>query len=255
MRADPALVPALLERPDIVDAVLGRPGDEEGGLTGVSPFLVFAAAVHRATADLAQASYLPERSGLRQQVPVFDVDQLRDFLGEPMRRLFLAELLASYARVSSGRYWTKTARGWRRRRRYSELDPVALAGLLGAVPAAERVGVYRRLGDLALFLTGVFPDHAQLSALGPLDAGRLLRAAGVARAEQDAWVSTPSIELLEHLGARWYRQAGAQVTTPCGRMVVVAEVADRFRPARRVLNHVADRYLFPAGHQWFAGPG
>ena len=35
---------------------------------------------------------------------VFDVPALRDFLGSPQRRLFLAELLASFTRVSSGRY-------------------------------------------------------------------------------------------------------------------------------------------------------
>ena len=36
---------------------------------------------------------------------------------------------------------------------------------------------------------------------------------------------------------------------------VVAEVADRFRQARRVLNHLADRYLLAAGQSWFSSPG
>jgi hypothetical protein len=39
------------------------------------------------------------------------------------------------------------------------------------------------------------------------------------------------------------------------RLTVVGEVADRFRQARRVLNHVADQYLFPTGNSWFAQPG
>lgn len=34
--------------------------------------------------------------------------------------------------------------------------------------------VYRRLGDVSLFLTGVFPDYVTARALGPVDAGRLL---------------------------------------------------------------------------------
>ena len=38
-------------------------------------------------------------------------------------------------------------------------------------------------------------------------------------------------------------------------LTVVGEVADRFRQARRVLNHVADRYLIGAGTSWFAAPG
>ena len=52
-------------------------------------------------------------------------------------------------------------------------------GLLDAVPDAERPGVYRRLGDVSLFLTGVFPDYVTSRAFGPVDAGRLLRAAGL----------------------------------------------------------------------------
>ena len=39
------------------------------------------------------------------------------------------------------------------------------------------------------------------------------------------------------------------------RLAVVAEVADRFRQARRVLNHVADRYLMGPGTAWFTGSG
>jgi len=34
-------------------------------------------------------------------------------------------------------------------------------------------------------------------------------------------------------------------------MVVVGDVADRFRQARRVLNLLADRYLLTADKPWF----
>jgi hypothetical protein len=36
---------------------------------------------------------------------------------------------------------------------------------------------------------------------------------------------------------------------------VAGDVADRFRQARRVLNHLADRYLLAAGQSWFSAPG
>ena len=51
-------------------------------------------------------------------------------------RFFFVELLASYTHVVSGSTWTATRRGWRRRR-FSELDPVQLAGLLGVVDLQE----------------------------------------------------------------------------------------------------------------------
>jgi len=210
--------------------------------------------VQRAAAELASAGHVPERTGPRQRVPLFDAPALRDFLAAPARRLFLTELLASFTRVASGRYRARVG-GRMRTRRFSELDPVRLAGLLEAVPQAERPGVYRRLGDVTLFLTGVFPDYATAHALGPVNAARLLRAAQLPASQRDRLADTPAIELWEHLGARWYRAARDLAPVATARLTVVGEVADRFRQARRVLNHVADQYLFPSGNPWFAQPG
>jgi hypothetical protein len=253
LRSDPAALPRLLEHPGLFQAVAGGPDAAPGPAAAASPFLVFAVLVQRATVELAAMDHVPERTGPRQRVPLFDAPALRDFLAEPARRLFLAELLASFTRVASGRYRTR-AGGRTRTRRFSELDPVRLAGLLDAVPQAERPGVYRRLGDVALFLTGVFPDYATAHALGPVDAERLLRAAQLPAPQRERLSGTPAIELLEHLGARWYRAARELAPVATARVTVVGEVAERFQQARRVLNHVADRYLFP-GNPWFAQPG
>jgi hypothetical protein len=254
LRSEPATLLRLLEHPGVWRAVLGPDDTAPGRPASASPFLVFAVFVQRATAELASMDYVPERTGLHQRVPLFDAPALRDFLGEPARRLFLAELLASFTRVASGRYRVR-AGGRTRTRRFSELDPVRLAGLLDAVPRAERPGVYRRLGDVTLFLTGVFPDYASAHALGPVNAARLLRAAQLPAAQQERLAATPAIELLEHLGARWYRAARDLAPVATARLAVVGEVADQFRQARRVLNHVADRYLFAPGNPWFAQPG
>src|SRR5713101_9253779 len=207
LRGDPGALVGLLGDPRVFEAVFG-PGDNFGEASGgraipVSPFLTFAVAVHRSAAELASVDHVAERSGAtRQRVPLFDVPDLRDFLGSQARRLFLAELLASFTRVASGRYRVR-AGGRMRTRRFSELDPVRLAGLLDAVPQAERPGVYRRLGDVTLFLTGVFPDYATTRALGPLDAGRLLRAARLPSSQQERLAGTPAMELWEYLGGRW----------------------------------------------------
>ena len=253
LRGDPEALLRLLEHPGLFRAVSG-PGDMPTGGAAASPFLVFTAFVQRAAAELASMDHVPERTGPRQRVPLFDAPALRDFLAAPGRRLFLAELLASFTRVASGRYRTR-AGGRTRTRRFSELDPVRLAGLLDAVPQAERPGVYRRLGDVTLFLTGVFPDYATSYAVGPVDAARLLRAAALPASQRERLASTPAIELWEHLGARWYRAARDLAPAATARITVVGEVADRFQQARRVLNHVTDRYLFPGGNPWFQLPG
>ncbi len=266
LAGDPAAVEALLADPRVFEAVFGPSSSD--AMVLLSPFLAFCVAVHRTVADLAAVDYLPERSGLRQRIPVFDTPELRDFLGSAARRLFLAELLASFTRVASGRYrvpsrWgaagpgSGTGSGARSRtRRFSELDPVKLAGLIEVAPEDSRPGLYRRLGDVSLFLAGVFPDYSAMHAFGPVDVSRLLRSARVPMGERDGLAAAPVLDLLEYLGARWYRAALATAPVRTARLDVVGEVAERFRQARRVLNHLADRYLLgPGTAGWLPRPG
>ena len=260
LRGRPEALLELIGDPRVFRAVFGT-GDAASAPSAraalASPFLIFAVAVHRAAAELESVEHVPERSGQRQRVPLFDAPALRDFLGSAARRLFLAELLASFTRNAAQYRPTPQAQSRSRPprgRRVSELDVVRMAGLLDTVPEAERAGVYRRLGDVALFLTGVFPDYAAGHALGPVSAARLLRAAQVPARQLDQLAEAPAIDLFEHLGAQWYRAAWGLAPARTARLAVVAEVAERFRQARRVLNHVADRCLFPQGNPWFAPP-
>ncbi|HZU74663.1 MAG TPA: hypothetical protein VE990_18040 [Acidimicrobiales bacterium] len=241
---------SALAHPDL-EAVLFFEAEPDDRFLPTSPFLTFAVAIHRTAARLQSTTYVEERWAPRRRVPVFDVEPLRQVLAGPARRLLLIELLASYTHVTSGVSWQRTRRGWRRRR-FSELDPVRLAELVEAVSPAERPGVYRRLGDLALFLTGVFPDHPTVLDMGPVAVERLLRLSGLrGRIDPD----TVGPDLLARLGRHWYRQAvrsaqghGAPVT---GGLAAVAEVAESFDHARRVLNVVTDWYLFPLRQRWF----
>jgi hypothetical protein len=243
---------AVLSSPDLEQVVFG-PDPAFDLRRAASPFLTFAVAVHRVAERLTRTTYIDEWIGPRRRVPVFAVEPLRQLLADPLRRFFFVELLASYTHVVSGSTWTATRRGWRRRR-FSELDPVQLAGLLDAVPAVEKPGVLRRLGDLALFLTGVFPDHTAATSLGrPLAELQLLRAADLAPSRV-APESLNAFQLLELLGARWYRLAARLSPAPSGSVEVLAAIAERFTDARRVLNVVTDIYLFPLREQWFGRP-
>jgi hypothetical protein len=245
---------SALGRPDLEAVVFSARADDER-LIGASPFLTFAIAVHRTADRLRTTSFVEERWTSRQRLPVFDVEPLRELLAEPQRRYFLVELLASYTHVISGATWHRTRRGWRRRR-FSELDMSGLAELHDAVEPAERPGVYRRLGDLALFLTGVFPDHSALLNVDPVALSRLAR---LARLQGSIAEGLDGLELLEELGRRFYRLAvrsarsyGAPSTVG---WTAVGQIAQRFRDARRALNVVTDWYLFPLRERWFGLEG
>jgi hypothetical protein len=257
LRSNPERVDALLGSRAVHDALFGGPEAEP--LLVASPLLVFSVLVHRVAADLEGAAFVDEWLGPGRTVPVFDAGGLRGFLAEPVRRAFLAELLASYTRVASGSVWHRTARGWRRRR-YSELDPLRLAQLLEVVPEAQWPAVCRRVGDLALFLSGVFPEHV---AAHPLEPGqvdrirRLLDATGLEAPapppEDLAMAGGPQrgIWLLEWLGRRAYRLAARAGTAEHE----LLEVADAFGRARRVLNVLTGRHLRPQRERWFPTAG
>lgn len=239
----------LLGSRELEDAVFG-PEDERSVSVGVTPFLVFAVAVHRTAAALETTTFVEERWAPRVRVPVFDVGALRTLVSEPARRFFLVELLASYTKVASGVAFTRTSRGLRRHR-FSELDPSRMVQLLELVSAGERPGIYRRLGDLALFMLGVFPDHLPDLGTGA-SSERLLRISGVpGERAQDLG----SEDLFELLGARWYASAVIQASTAgnpvTGSLEVAGHMSRHFHDARRVLNAVTDRYLFPYREQWF----
>ncbi len=247
--------------PSVFDALFG-PGEGEP-LVGASPFLAFAVAVQRCAHELSSMSYVPEWLGPGRHAPVFDVAQLRSFLDVRRNRFFLAELLHSYTHVASGSVFVRTRRGLRRQR-FSELDPVRLAGLLDVVSETERPGILRRLGDLALFLTGVFPDYVSRRGFAPIEEGRLLRAGGMTDGRRGAGAPGPAlveaagpggaVGLLELLGTRWYRAAFLLLPRPVPEDVaVIGDLPAHFGQARRILGLVTERFLFHQRDRWF-GP-
>jgi len=193
-------------------------------------------------------SFVEEWVGPRQRVPVFDTASLRDFGADRMRRFFLAQLLASYTNVTSGSTLVKTSRGWRRRR-FSELDPMRLIELAELVSEAERPSVYRRLGDLSLFLTGIFPDYAGERLIAERERPGLERA--LATADRERSEGRDGVWLLEQLGRRAYRIAQLAADRRTTMAAVLGDVSHNFGAARRVLNVLTDRYLFPMRRKWF----
>lgn len=242
LRLHPTLLDQLLSAPEVYQRVFSEPGF----LTGLTPRLVFGVMVHRAAAELDEATFVAERVAPGRRLPVFDVGPLRELVGDPDRRIFLTELLASFTRVSGGVKWERTPRGMRRRR-YSELDPFHLAEVLETVPALRRPAVLRRMGDVALFLVGVLPEATASRRPSPPQVERLARTAGVEplAALEVLAGDDGMLGLLEVTGTRWYRSAGDEPG-----FQLLHDVADRFPTARRFLGYLADRYLHHIHTDW-----
>jgi hypothetical protein len=242
----------LLASDNLYDILFGS--EQEAALLRASPFLIFAVLISRAHADLKQANFVDEWMGPSRRVPVFEVAPLQAFSADLSHQLFLAEVLASYTRVASGSFWVHTPRGWQRRR-YSELDLMRLVEMLDIVPESQRAGVLRRLGDLTLFLTGVFPDFSGTRMFRPMARKRLQLAVmaqqGGEPTSRDQNEMT-GLDFLELIGSSSYRQASIATEKTTGSSGTLRDMAGGFGHARRVLNFVTDKYLFPFRDQWFA---
>ncbi|MFZ0218118.1 MAG: hypothetical protein WAM30_19460 [Candidatus Dormiibacterota bacterium] len=254
---DEDAIEAALATAEVWDALFGS--EPEEAIVLASPFCVFAILLERLRHDLQGASFVTERVTVRQRVPVFDVAGPREWLDARHRRLFLADLLASYTRVAGGSIWFRTARGWRRRR-YSDLDPLRLAELVELVPPAQRAAVLRRLGDLCLFLSGVFADHVNVHPFEPRHLQRLARLVGDGEGRGALPEAMPSELVLagggglwemDWLGQRAYRLAARQDATD---RPLLEEIASSFGRARRVLDALARDHLRLSRQDWFQGP-
>ncbi len=227
----------LLEHPEVVAAAL-EPDDPFR--SQVSSFLFFAVLAQQAANDLRTTSFVNEWAGPRQRLPVFDVEPLREFAEAPARVVFVARLLAAFTHPADLPVPANA------------LDIEDVTAWLEVSGPDDRVTLLRHLGDLALFRAGVLADETGPHSMHPDIVERLLRPLHLGEDDLIALLDlfsgpgsfAPGIEAMENLGATWYRAASsAEDNTRAA--LTTSDIASRFRPARRFLNHLADRYLDP----------
>lgn len=131
----------------------------------------------------------------------------------------------------------------RRRLCYSDMDVDSLIRLCSEVGEADRLRYYKRIADVCLFVSGVFPRHAYgQDATAVKDRGRL--SVGMRRRR--------SIEDYEREGRRFYGLAeehpGARAMQLLGIFRVLSEY---FASARKPLTFIASHYLHPRSRSLF----
>ncbi|NNK92211.1 MAG: hypothetical protein HKO87_07240 [Acidimicrobiia bacterium] len=235
----PLYVSDILRRPEVADAILD--GDDSTTLA-VSPLLFFALLVHRSADELATSEWVDDWVGPGSRLPVFDVEPLLEFTDAPGRLLFSARLLVDFAMPAKMPVPV------------DRLDLEGLVTWLDAVEPADQIVLLRRLGDLALFQAGVFPDNNGATTLTATQAELLGRSVQMTDDELELLVDegspTPGLDALEMLSSAWYRAAaeGSEAAP-----VLLCDVANRIRAARRFLNYVADHYLHRLQPDWAVG--
>lgn len=223
------LIEIMLDDPRLVARIKER--QEE--LLFISPYLLFSILLRHVRRRLRERSFTYETAG-RERIAVFDTAALNELLAGPELLNYLAEMLASFTRVQSGVILWREGRKLRRLR-FNSLNLADLSALGHLLPEEERFPVWRRLGDLCLFMAGIFPEHGR----SPLH-GRLAPE-GFGPADYQA------------LGPQYYRMAAQhpQAET-AGYRTVLDRVAANFGLLLKPLRVLAEEHIGFRRAYWFS---
>ena len=218
--------------------------DEETFLR-VSPALYFEVLLRQALRDLETAGYTVERDG-RADLPVFDTPEVVRFLSIQGVLDYLAHMLASFTRVNSYAVPVRIRRGIRRRVVYNDMDIDSLVRLCATADWEQRFGYYKRIADVCLFISGVFPDYA--SPAMRYSVPNRMRTAVSDRTRR-------SLSDYEVQGSQFYGLAEEHDSAQhLGLSGVFRLLRDHFATARKPLSFIASHYLHGSRGLLFGAP-
>lgn len=224
------LLAPMLEDPKLAERLV----NELEVVVRISPYLMFTVLLRRVRRDLAGQSFVLERDARGKCIPVFEAAQAGQLLANPPVRDYLTDMLCSFVRTNIAVLYRQEGRGWQKCK-FSDMDMDDMMALCRLAESELKPRFYKRIADIALFLTGIYPDHAS---------------SFVRRPRSQDWRLVPEYE---REGRRFYALA-ARETEPPGPAPVFEQLAEKFTLAREALNLLSDRYLKPLRARYFDEP-
>jgi hypothetical protein len=236
------IVELLRDKPDLLEPMLedrklaDRLVHEQEAVVRVSPYLLFAVLLRRSWRDIEGQSFVLERDARGKAIPVFEAPRVAQLLAQPAVREYLIEMLCSFVRTNTGVLYFKERGQWRKRK-FSDLDMDDMIALCQLVEPGWKPRLYKRIGDIALFLTGIYPEHTNLFVQRP-------------RSQAVHWRTPPDYER----EGRYFYSAAARDPEPPWPATVFEAMASQFNSARHALNTLGERYLKPLRERYFETP-
>jgi hypothetical protein len=217
-------------------------GDEEI-LLKISPALFFEILLRRTASDLEVAGYTLEADGTLK-IPVFDTREVLGLLAREPVLLYLAEMLSSFTRVESYTLPVRVGKGIWEKIRFNNLDIQSLKNICDLVDEEYRMGLYKRIADICLFILGIFPDYARRDYRYPFSGQLRPHLRGRFRISPEDY---------EKEGRRFYQLAAEQQSArESGRFEVFEILHQNFPKAKKPLNFLAENYLRYTRQKLFA---
>ena len=237
----------IRDKPDFLEVLLederlfARMVADDEILLKVSPQLLFTVLLRRVRKLLRDAAFTVERAP-EGHLPVFDASRTVRLLERPGVLPYLAHMMASFVRTDSRAVLVRRGLAYQRRV-FSDMDVDDLMEMAEMVEPERRFAVYKRLGDVSLFLVGLFPEHVSR----PQGRPRGVTAAWGARQRRPR-----EPEEYVRLGEASYRRAAdEQPAQRMGLSEVLAVLGDHFVLASKPLN-VLSRQIIPLQRfYWF----
>jgi hypothetical protein len=203
--------------------------DDPESIIKISPNLLFTVLLNRVKCNLENQSYTVERQD-RHQVLIFDSKEVVDLLHDKRILRYLADLMVSFVRINSYSVHIRVKRGVWRKFRFSDFDIDSLIRYSQMIEADRRFQSYKRIADICLFVTGVFPDY-----INTFRKQSTLRLGVAAQKRRE--------EFAEH-GRYFYRAASRQRTAQILELNdVLLQLSENFTLATKPLTLMTSRYL------------
>ena len=216
------------------EKVFQRVMNDEEAFLKISPGLFFEILLRRAGEDLKTRGYTLEKDRTRK-IPVFDGQEVGGFLNrEPLLR-YLADMLSSFTKIESYTIPILIRKGIWRRIRFNDLDITSLRSCCEVVEDPHRFAFYKRIGDICLFILGIFPEYPRQDYRYPFSGKPRPPIPGKTRISPEEY---------EEEGRKFY---GLAATHPLAAKMNMAEIFwslhEDFLKVKKPLNFVAEHYL------------
>jgi hypothetical protein len=206
--------------------------DNPESIVKVSPQLFFTVVLFKVMNDLEGQSYTVEQEE-RINIFIFDSRNVVNFLKEKRILLYLIDMLCSFVKINSYTVMLRVKRGVWRRFKFSDFNIDSLMKYSEMIDEEGRFLSYKRIADICLFMTGIFPAY-----LGAQRSPRSLAQPGLVSA------SRKSKEELRTYGRHFYRAAAHHREAYTHRLhKVLLSLSEKFDLAEKPLTFMSQRYL------------
>ncbi len=244
---DPQLMPkigTIKGDPSIIEGMLDQETErlfqrimlmgEEGIMASITPRLLFEVLLRKTLKELGHQTYTVERTA-SQRIPVFDTTEVVSLLGNKAILRYLAEMLSSFTKIESYTIPLRVRAGIWRKISFNDMDIDCLNRLCQAVDEEHRFSFYKRIGDVCLFILGLFPEYTYLDYSYPSSGETRPRIAGRVRR---------SAEDYEEEGVRFYKLAAEHEAARGSELSEALRLLhENFNTAKKPINFISEHYL------------